>query len=75
MGTHVGLPDEMDPFLNQRLSRLVCRMRLASDNELYRALWITQQAQEPLPVVQQQVWSLIGCEAAREAQCQSTGIE
>ena len=50
-------------------------MRLAGDNELYRALWIGQQAQQPLPVVQQQVRSLIGCEAAREAQCQSIGIE
>ena len=42
MGADLGLPDEMNPFLDQRLPRLVRRMRLAGDDELHRALRIGQ---------------------------------
>jgi hypothetical protein len=34
----LGPPDEMCPFLNQRLPRPVLRMGLARDDELHRAL-------------------------------------
>ncbi len=40
MGAGLGPPDEMCPFLNQRLPRLVRRMGLAGDDELHRALRI-----------------------------------
>ena len=50
-------------------------MGLAGDDELHRALRIGQQAQQPLRVVQQQVRSLVGREAARKAQRQGVGIK
>ncbi len=65
----------MYPFLNQGLPRLVCRMGLAGDDELHRALRIGQQAQQPRRIVQQQVRSLVGREAARKAQRQGVGIK
>ena len=65
----------MDPFLNQGLPRLVRRMGLAGDDELHRALRIGQQAKQSLRVVQQQVRSLVGREAARKAQRQRVGIK
>jgi len=51
MGTHLGLPDEMHPFPNQGLPRLVRRMRFAGDDELNRALWIGQQTKQSLWVM------------------------
>ena len=75
MGARLGPPDEMHPFLNQGLPRLVRRMRLAGDDELHRTLRIGQQTKQPLRVVQQQVRSLVGREAARKAQRQGVGIE
>jgi hypothetical protein len=44
MGALLGLPDEMDPFLNQPLTCLVRRMRLAGKHDLYwftHSLWLT----------------------------------
>ena len=38
LGAGLGPPDEMHPFLNQGLSRLVYRMGLARQDELHRAL-------------------------------------
>ena len=75
MGAGLGLADELYPFLDQGLPRLVRRMGLAGDDELHRALRIGQQAQQSLRVVQQQVRSLVGGEAARKAQRQRVGIE
>ena len=75
MGAGLGLADEIDPFLDQGLPRLVLRMRLAGDDELHRALRIGQQTKQPLRVVQQQVRSLVGREAARKAQRQCVGIK
>lgn len=46
--------DESRPFPNQGLSLLVCRMRLAGDDELRRALRIGQDAQQPIRVMEQQ---------------------
>ena len=40
MGAHLRPLDEIDPFMDQGLSRLVFRMRLASDDDLNRAIWI-----------------------------------
>ncbi len=75
MRTHLGLPDETDPFLYQRLARLVGRMRLAGDDQLHGALRIAQQAQQALRVVQQQVRPFVGREATREPQGHRVGIE
>ena len=75
MGAHLGPPDELGPFLNQGLSRLVRRMGLAGKDELHRALGIGQQAKQSLRVVQQQVRPLVGREAARKAERQCVGIE
>ena len=63
------------PFLDQGLPRLVRRMGLAGDDELHRALRIGQKTQQALRIVQQQVRSLVGREAARKTQCQRVGIE
>ena len=71
MRARLGPPDEMHPFPNQGLSRLIRRMRLAGDDELHRSLRIAQQAKQSLGVVQQQVRSLVGREAARKAQRQA----
>ena len=38
MRAGLGPPDEMRPFLNQGLPRLVCRMGLARKDELHRTL-------------------------------------
>ena len=65
----------MHPFLNQFLPRLVCRMILTGDDELRRALRIGQQTKQSLRVVQKQVRSLVGREAACKAQRQSVGME
>ena len=69
------LPDEMHPFPDEGLSSLVRRMRLARDDELYRALRIGQETKQSLRIVQQQVRSLVGREAACKAQCQRVGIK
>ena len=50
-------------------------MGLAGNDELHRALGIGQQAQQPLGIVQQQVRSLVGREAAGKAQRQCVGIK
>ena len=50
-------------------------MRLAGDDELHRALRIGQEAQQRAGIVQQQVRSLVGREAARKTQRQRVGIE
>ena len=75
MGTRPGLSDEMRPFPNQRLAGLVCRMRLAGDDELHRALAVAQKAKQPLGVMQQQVRSFVGREPARKAQREGVGIK
>ena len=75
MRARLGLADEPDPLLNEGLSRLVLRMRFASNNELHRTLRITEQTKQPLRIVQQQVRSLVGREAPRKAQRQCVGIE
>jgi len=63
----------MHPIPNQGLSSLVRRMRLTGDDELHWALRIGQQAKQALWVVQEQVWSLVGREAASKAQRQGIG--
>ena len=75
MGARFGPPDELHPFLDQGLTRPVRRMRLAGDDELHRALRIGEQAQQSLRIVQQQIGSLVGGEAARKTQRQGVGIE
>ena len=75
VGARLGPPDEADPLLNQGLPGLVRRMGLAGDDDLHRALGIVQEAKQAFRVVQQQVRSLVGREAARETQRQRVGIE
>jgi len=74
-GRVLRLADEVYPFMDQGLSRPVLRMGLAGDNELHRTLQISQEAQQTRRIVQQQVRSLVGREAARKAQCQCIGIK
>ena len=52
-----------------------CRMGLAGDDELHRALEDWQEAQQSRRIVQQQVRSLVGRESARKSECQCIGIE
>ena len=61
MRTDLGLANEMDPLLDQRLSRRVRGMGLARQDELYRTLRIGQSA-AVVRIVQQQVRSLVGGE-------------
>ena len=53
MGARLGLPDEMHPFPDQGLPRLVRGMRLAGDDELHRALRMGQETKQSLRVMQQ----------------------
>ena len=53
MGTRLGLPDEMHPFPNQGLPRLVRRMRLAGDDELHGALRMGQETKQSRRVMEQ----------------------
>ena len=69
------LADETDPLLDQSLPRLIRGVCLAGDDQLYRPLRIAQQAQQSLSVVQQQVRSLVGREAASKAKRQCVGIK
>ena len=75
VGLGLWLADELYPFMNQGLPRLVRGMGLASDDELHRALRISQQAQQTRRIVQKQVRPFVGREAPRKAQCQGVGIE
>ena len=75
MWTDLGPANEVYPFLDQGLPRLVRRMGLAGNDELHRTLRIGQQAKQSLRVVQQQVRSLVGGEAPRKAQRQCVGIK
>ena len=70
VGADLGAPHELNPSLDQRLAGDVRRMRLARHDQLHWALRVRQQAQQPLGIVQQQVRSLVRCEAARETQRQ-----
>src|ERR1019366_2807677 len=75
MGTRLGPPDEMRPVPNQGLPALVRRMRLAGDDELHGTLRIGQKTKQAWRVMQQQVRSLVGGEAARKAQRECVGIK
>src|ERR1035441_914537 len=70
-----NFPDETRPLPNQGLPRLVRRMRLAGEDQLYRALGTVQKAKQARRVMQQQVRSLVGREAARKSQRECVGIE
>ena len=75
MGPGFRLADELDPFMNQCLSRFVLWMCFPGDDELYGTLRVGQQAKQPWWVVQKQVWSFIGREASRKAERQYVGIK
>ncbi len=70
-----GVANELDPFLDESLTRLIRRMRLAGNDELHGTLSIRQQAQQPLRVLQQQVRPLVGCKAACESDRQRIRVE
>ena len=71
----IGSTDELHPFPDQRLTGLIRRVGFARHDELDRAGRIGQQTEQPIAVVQEQVGSFVGGEAARKTQCQRPGIE
>ena len=70
MRTRFGSADEMNPFLDQALSRQICGMRLAGEHELHRLPRVGQQAQQSGRILQQEIGPLVHGEAAREAERQ-----
>ena len=75
MRPDLGAANEVNPLLDQGLSRLVRRMRLACDDQLHRALRVGQDAQQARGVMQQQVRAFVGGEAAGKPQRQRVGAE
>ena len=75
MPTRLRVADKLNPLADERLPRLIRRMRLARHDELHGALGIGEDLQQPLRVVQQQVRPFVRCEPAREGDCQHIGIE
>ena len=75
MRTRLRLTNELNPFLDQCLSRRVRRVCLSGDDELHWTLGIAQEAKQPLSIVQQQVRSFVGRETPRKTQCQRVGIK
>ena len=71
----VGPGRELRPLLDQRLALLVARMRLAGDDELNGSLGIGEQAQQARRIREQKIRSLVGGEAAGEAQRQRIRME
>ena len=67
MVSDLGTLDEIIPLLDQRLSRKILGMGLASEDQLHGTLRIREQPNEPLGIVQQEIGALIRCEAARES--------
>ena len=70
-----GLRIDVRYFVRVTLPGLVSGMGFPGHNELHRALRIGQEAKQSLRVLQQQVWSFVGCETARKAQRQSIEVK
>ena len=57
MAAGIRSPNEVYPFLNEGLSGRIRRVGFAGKNELHRALRISQEAQQPLRIVQAACWA------------------
>ena len=71
----LGVAHHARDLLQDSLSRLVVRMRLAGEQELHRALGIVDHRGQALDVGEDQVGALVGGEPAREADGQRIGRE
>src|SRR6185312_8159780 len=71
----LGIADELDPLPDQGLARLVGGVRLTGDDDLYRSLGVSQQSQQALRIMEQQIRALVGRETEREADRQHVRIE
>ena len=65
--------NELYPLTNHGLTGPVLRMGFAGKDELYRMLRIGQQTEQALGIVQQQVRSFVGGEAASKTESQYVG--
>ena len=72
---HFGASNKLDPFLDHGLPGLVGRMGLAGQDQLYRPLGIAQEPQQPIRIMQKQVWSLIRGKTAGKPQCQCVRVK
>ena len=75
MAAHPGPLDEVVPFFDQLLPREILRMRLARKYQLHRPLRTGEQTNQPLRIVQQEVGTLVGSKAPREANRQHLLLE
>ena len=75
MTLDIGTLNELDPGFHHRLTCAVLRMSLAGDNQLNGTFGVGQNANEPLRVMQEQIWALVCGEPAGKAQRQGVGIE
>ncbi len=73
--TCFGAADKLHPVPDHILAGLIRRMRLAGNDELHGTLWIIQQAQQALRIMQQQIGALIGGKAPRKAHGQNMFIK
>ena len=71
----IAAANETRPFLDQRLTGQVGRVRLARENELRRALGILENPEEPLGIVQQEVGPFVSRKAARKPEGKHPGIQ
>ena len=75
MLSDVVTAQEMDPFADHILARLIGRMRLAREHELHGIFLIGENPRQPLRIVQQQVGPFVGGEPTRKAERKCVGIE
>ena len=72
---YFGTPGELHPLTDHFLPRLVSGMGLAGDQELDRALGVSQEANQALRIVQQQSGTFVSGKPPGETQGQSLGVQ
>ena len=75
MRTGFGPDNELHPLLNHLLAGAIRRMGFAGNDELDRTLWIGEQSQQPLRIVQKQVRAFVSGKAPGKTNRQGVGIK
>ena len=75
MGADLRSLNELIPFPNECLPRLVCRVRLACHNELDGPLRIRQKPKEPLSIMKEQIGPFVSGKPSGKAKSQNVGVK
>ena len=69
------LSDEPADFLNQKLARMIMRVRFTGEDDLYRMLQVVQNFVQTIRILEKERCSLICCKTSCETDCQDSGFK